>query len=131
MKMKMKKFGKMSSIFEFSISELGYMKLFIKIWEKSFFSKFFPEKKGHTITEVSKGLMAVRFETEKRYHEKKYNSDAVHEAYWLNRWFELPTDMTYAQTVNNLATRLHNYPIILKCRVRVIQLLRKEERLLK
>ena len=75
--------------------------------------------------------MAVRFETEKRYHRKKYHRDAVHEAYWLNRWFELWTDMTYAQTVNNLATRLNNYPIILKCRVQVIQLPRKEERLLK
>ena len=26
--------------FEFSISKLGYMKLFRKIWEKFFFSKF-------------------------------------------------------------------------------------------
>ena len=44
MKMNVKKFGKTSSIFEFSISKLGYMELFIKIWEKIFFSKFLPEK---------------------------------------------------------------------------------------
>ena len=30
----MKKYGKMSSIFEFSISKLGYMEIFMKIWEK-------------------------------------------------------------------------------------------------
>ena len=41
MKMKIKKFGKMKSIFEFSILKLGYMELFIKIWEKTFFSKFY------------------------------------------------------------------------------------------
>ena len=29
-----KKFGKISSIFEFSISKLGYMEIFMKIWEK-------------------------------------------------------------------------------------------------
>ena len=33
-KMKMKKIGKTSSIFEFSISKLGYMEVFMKIWEK-------------------------------------------------------------------------------------------------
>ena len=75
--------------------------------------------------------MGATFETEKRYHVKKYHSDAAHEAYWLNRRFELLTDMTYAQTVNNLATRLNNYPIILKCRLRVILLPRKEKRLIK
>ena len=44
MKMKMKKIGKISSIFEFSISKLGFKELFMKIWGKSFFSKFLPEK---------------------------------------------------------------------------------------
>ena len=34
-KMKIKKHGKMSSIFEFFISNLGYVAVFIKIWEKS------------------------------------------------------------------------------------------------
>ena len=34
MNMKMKKLGKISSIFEFSISKLGYMDIFMKIWEK-------------------------------------------------------------------------------------------------
>ena len=43
-KMKMKKYGNMFSTFEFSISKLGYKELLIKIWEKSFFSKFLPEK---------------------------------------------------------------------------------------
>ena len=56
MKMKLKKYGKLSSIFKFSISKLDYMELFIKFSEKSFFSKFLPAK-GHTRTEVSKGLM--------------------------------------------------------------------------
>ena len=60
-KMKMKKFGKISSIFGFSISKLGYMELFIKIWEKSFFLKFLLEK-GHTWTEVSKGLIFTNSE---------------------------------------------------------------------
>ena len=87
MKMKMNKFGKMSSnigflildyvvifmkiwekknfdpffktflnsIFELSISKLGCMELFIKIWEKIFFFKIFTWE-GHTRTEVSKGL---------------------------------------------------------------------------
>ena len=41
MKIKMKNFGKMSSMFEFSISRLGYMKIFIKIWEKNEIKKFF------------------------------------------------------------------------------------------
>ena len=36
MKMKMKKYGKMSSIFEFSISALGYEAIFIKTGEKKF-----------------------------------------------------------------------------------------------
>ena len=31
MRMKMKKFGKMSSIFELSVSKLGYMENFMKI----------------------------------------------------------------------------------------------------
>ena len=44
MKIKMKKCGKMSLIFEFSVSKLGHTELFMKIWEKSFFSKFLPEK---------------------------------------------------------------------------------------
>ena len=33
-----KKIGKMSSIFEFSISKLGYMEIFIKIREKNIFN---------------------------------------------------------------------------------------------
>ena len=44
MKMKIKKYGEMSSVFEFSISKLGYTEFFIKISEKSFFSKFLPAK---------------------------------------------------------------------------------------
>ena len=36
MKMKMKKFGKMRLIFEFSKSKLGYMELSKKIYEKMF-----------------------------------------------------------------------------------------------
>ena len=43
MKMKMKKFGRMNLILEFSISKLGYMAIFMKIWEKiidSFFKTF-------------------------------------------------------------------------------------------
>ena len=57
MKTKMKKFGKMSSIFEFSISDLGYKELFIKIWKKKevFFEIF--TRKGYTRTEVLKGLV--------------------------------------------------------------------------
>ena len=55
MKMRMKKFGKMSSIFEFSISKLGYMKLFIKIWENKFFSNFLPEKKDVLLQTCGKG----------------------------------------------------------------------------
>ena len=54
MKMKMKNNGKMSWIFKFSISKLGYMELFIKIWEKGSFEIFI--WKGHTRTEVSKVL---------------------------------------------------------------------------
>ena len=54
-KMKMKKYGKMISIFEFSISELGYIELFIKISGKFFF-KFFTWE-GHTGIEVSTGLI--------------------------------------------------------------------------
>ena len=44
MKMKMKKFGKISSSFGFSISKLDYKELFTKIWEKRVFLKFLPEK---------------------------------------------------------------------------------------
>ena len=55
MKMKMKKFGKMNSIFEFSILKLGCMKLFIKIWENFFFEILAWE--GPTRTEVLKGLI--------------------------------------------------------------------------
>ena len=40
MKMKMKKIGKMSLIFEFSISELGYTEIFMKIWVKIFWIIF-------------------------------------------------------------------------------------------
>ena len=44
MKMKMKKYRKMSSILEFSISKLGHIELFIKISEKRSFLKFLPAK---------------------------------------------------------------------------------------
>ena len=39
----MKKLGKMNLIFEFSVSKLGYMAIFMKIWEESlthFFKTF-------------------------------------------------------------------------------------------
>ena len=39
--MKMKKIRKRSSIFEFSISKLGYMEIFMKIWEKNETKKLF------------------------------------------------------------------------------------------
>ena len=53
-KMKTKKLAKMISIFDFSIWKLGYMELFIKMWEKKCFC--FPNFtwKGHTMTEVLK-----------------------------------------------------------------------------
>ena len=51
--MKMKKIGIVISIFEFSISKLGGMAIFMTIWEKTFFEIFTWE--GHTSTEVSKG----------------------------------------------------------------------------
>ena len=35
MKMNMNKYGKMSSICEFSIWKLGYMEIFMKIWERN------------------------------------------------------------------------------------------------
>ena len=38
MKIKMKKFGKMNSIFEFSISKSGCMTIFMKISEKNVFA---------------------------------------------------------------------------------------------
>ena len=41
MKMKMTKFGKMSSIFEFSISKLGYAEIFMKILGKNFSAIYF------------------------------------------------------------------------------------------
>ena len=50
------KFGKISPIFEFSISKLGYMELFIKIWEKSFILEIFISV-GNTRTEVLKRLI--------------------------------------------------------------------------
>ena len=40
MKMNMKKLGKMFLIFEFSISKLGYVVIFIKIGEKKFLTHF-------------------------------------------------------------------------------------------
>ena len=43
-KMKMKKIGIMSLIFEFSISKLGFKELFKKIWDKMLFSRFLPGK---------------------------------------------------------------------------------------
>ena len=39
-KIKMKKYGKMSSIFEFSISKLRYIGIFKKVWEKTFWPIF-------------------------------------------------------------------------------------------
>ena len=48
------KIGKMSSIFEFSISKLGCVALFIKIWEKCFFFEIFTLE-GHTGTEINSG----------------------------------------------------------------------------
>ena len=44
MKIKIRKYGKMISIFEFSISKLGDIDLFIKIWGKVFFLKLLPAK---------------------------------------------------------------------------------------
>ena len=41
MKMKMKKHGKMSPIFEFSISQLSYMVIFMKICGKKVLIHFF------------------------------------------------------------------------------------------
>ena len=40
MKMKVKKYGKMFSIFQFSISKLGYVVIFMKIGKKIFDSLF-------------------------------------------------------------------------------------------
>ena len=34
MRMKMRQFGRMNLVFEFSISKLGYVAIFMKIWEK-------------------------------------------------------------------------------------------------
>ena len=34
-KMRMKKFERMNLIFEFSVSKLGYMTIFMKMWEKN------------------------------------------------------------------------------------------------
>ena len=36
----MKKFGKTNSTFESSISKLGFMEIFMKIWEKKTFDSF-------------------------------------------------------------------------------------------
>ena len=48
MKMKMKKYGEMSSIFELSKSKLGYVAVFLKIQEKKFdqFFKTFLTNRG-------------------------------------------------------------------------------------
>ena len=40
MKMKMRKYGKTNPIFEFSLSKLGYMEIFMKIWEKKYLTHF-------------------------------------------------------------------------------------------
>ena len=40
MKIKMKKIGKISSGFGFSISKLGYVAIFMKIWEKNSLTHF-------------------------------------------------------------------------------------------
>ena len=42
MKMKRKKFGRMNLIFEFSISKLGCMEIFMKVWGKKFWLIFKP-----------------------------------------------------------------------------------------
>ena len=42
MKVQIEKFGKMSLIYEFSISKLGYMEIFMKIWEIIFRLSFKP-----------------------------------------------------------------------------------------
>ena len=41
MQMKIKKIGKMSSVFDFFISKLSYMEIFMKIWEKNEMKKLF------------------------------------------------------------------------------------------
>ena len=51
MTMKIKKNGKISSIFEFSISKLLYTELFIKIWERCFWNLYL--RRNYTKTEVS------------------------------------------------------------------------------
>ena len=40
MKMKMKKYGKMSLSFEFSMSKLGHMTIFMKIWAEKIWPIF-------------------------------------------------------------------------------------------
>ena len=42
MKVQIEKFGKMSLIYEFSISKLGYTEIFMKIWEIIFWLSFKP-----------------------------------------------------------------------------------------
>ena len=51
MKMKMKKFGKLNSIFKFSISKLGYMKILMKISETISLFSFddLPEEDGEKV----------------------------------------------------------------------------------
>ena len=58
MKMRLKKYGKMSSNFEFLISRLGCMEIFIKIFKKKLFFEIFTCE-GHTRAEVSKGLIRM------------------------------------------------------------------------
>ena len=58
MKMRLKKYGKMSSIFEFSISKLGCMEIFIKISKKKLFFEIFTCE-GLTRAEESKGLIRM------------------------------------------------------------------------
>ena len=60
----MKKYGKMSSIFEFSISRLGYVAIFIKISEKEIypFFKAFLANQGKNENENKKRKMSSIFE---------------------------------------------------------------------
>ena len=58
MKMRLKKYGKMRSIFEFSISKLGCIEIFIKISKKKLFLEIFTCE-GRTRAEVSKGLIRM------------------------------------------------------------------------
>ena len=59
----MKKLGEMSSIFEFCISKLGNMEVFMKIWEKTLLTiwlfnfEYLPDKDGKKFTPKMKMKM--------------------------------------------------------------------------